>query len=90
MIPPALVQYIPLLKILHKAGKKQEISQEIMHNLFLQSKQSTNKPQTRDVLAMLCDLQDCNLISFTNKKIGDVTYYDYGIKINESLHYLLR
>jgi len=37
-IPPGLIQYFPILKILHKAEKKQDISQEIMHNLFLQSR----------------------------------------------------
>jgi hypothetical protein len=81
-IPPALIQYVPILKILYKAEKKQDISQEIMHNLFLQSRENNHKPQTKDVLAILCDIRDCDLVSFTNKKIGDVTYYDYGIKIH--------
>ena len=37
---------------------------------------------------MLCDIQDCGLITITNKKGADVTYYDYGIKIHEALHLL--
>lgn len=35
---------------------------------------------------MLCDIQDCGLITISNKKGADVTYYDYGIKIHETLH----
>lgn len=50
-----------------------------MHRLFLQS---SKKPESRDVLMILCDIQDCGLITLTNKKSCDVTYYDYGIKIH--------
>ena len=52
--------------------------------------QSSKKPESRDVLMILCDIQDCGLITLTNKKSCDVTYYDYGIKIHEGLHLLLR
>jgi hypothetical protein len=35
---------------------------------------------------MLCDLQDTGLITLTaNRKICDVTFHDYGIKIHENL-----
>lgn len=56
-----------------------------MHRLFIQG---SKFPESRDVLLMLCDIQDCGLITLTNKKNCDVTYYDYGIKIHEALHLL--
>jgi hypothetical protein len=84
-LPVGLAPYAPILKILHKAGKREEISHEVMHRLFIQG---SRYPESRDVLLMLCDIQDCGLITLTNKKICDVTYYDYGIKIHEALHLL--
>ena len=62
------------------------MSHEMIHRMFLQSKKA---PEGREILLMLCDLQDCGLIELTsNKKLSDVTFYDYGIKIHEQLHFL--
>jgi hypothetical protein len=35
-LPVGLAPYATILKILHKAGKKEEISHEVMHRLFIQ------------------------------------------------------
>jgi hypothetical protein len=36
---------------------------------------------------MLSDLQDAGFISINgNKKVCDVSFHDYGIKIHENLH----
>lgn len=81
-----LAPYAIILKILHKAAKKEEISHEIMHRLFIQG---NRLPESKEVLLMLCDLQDSGLITLTNcRKNCDVTFYDYGIKVHETLHLL--
>lgn len=81
-----LAPYAIVLKILNKAQKKEEISHEIMHRLFIQG---NRMPESKEILLMFSELQDCGLITLTNnRKTCDVTFYDYGIRIHESLHLL--
>lgn len=43
-------------------------------------------PDSKEVQLILVQLQDCGLITMANRsKNCDVTYYDYGIKIHDSL-----
>ena len=40
-------------------------------------------PETREIILMLCELQDFGLISLTpNRKNSDLIYEDYGIKVH--------
>jgi hypothetical protein len=86
-----LAPYATILNILNKAAqsketKKKEISHEIRHRLYIQG---SHFPESKEVLLILCDLQDCGLITLTSKsKNCDMTYYDYGIKVEDSLRML--
>jgi hypothetical protein len=91
-LPVMLAPYADIIKILYRAAsakennKKKEISQEIRHKLFLHG---THFPQSKEVLLILTELQDSGLITLTSRsKNCDMTYYDYGIKVHESLSLL--